>query len=229
VECGRLATSRKVIQILIEIQKAGKNLKNITKSLAGRVSKSRWLRIILLLIAGGILIYLVKSLFLAAFVNGRPISRIALIQELEKQGGQKVLDSLVEKSLILQEANKEGVKISKADIDAEIARIEALLKEQNLSLDEALSMRGETKASLYEQIKLQKTVEALLAQKINVTDEEIKKYFDENIDLFGADAKYEEIKADAGDQLYQQKLNSEYSKWIEELRQKAKIIYLLNF
>jgi len=214
---------------LIKIQKVGKSVKTTTQVITGRFSKSRWLRILLLLIVGGILIYFVKSLFLAAFVNGRPISRIALIQELEKQGGQKVLDSLVEKSLILQEANKEGIRISKADIDAEIARIEALLKEQNLSLDEALSMRGETKASLYEQIKLQKTVEALLAQKIKVTDEEIKKYFDENIDLFGADAKFEDVMAEAGDQLYQQKLNSEYAQWIGELKQKAKIIYLLNF
>ena len=229
MECGRLATGRKVIQILIKIQKVGKSVKTTTQVITGRFSKSRWLRILLLLIVGGILIYFVKSLFLAAFVNGRPISRIALIQELEKQGGQKVLDSLVEKSLILQEANKEGIRISKADIDAEIARIEALLKEQNLSLDEALSMRGETKAGLYEQIKLQKTVEALLAKKISVTDEEIRKYFDENIDLFGADAKFEDVMAEAGDQLYQQKLNSEYAQWIGELKQKAKIIYLLNF
>lgn len=214
---------------MINTQKVVKNLKSATKALTDRVSKSRWLRILLLLIAGGILIYLVKSIFIAAFVNGRPISRIALIQELEKQGGQKVLDSLVEKSLILQEASKEGIKISKDDIDAEISRIEALLKDQNLSLEEALSMRGETRASLSEQIKLQKTVEALLAQKISVTDEEVRKYFDENVDLFGAEAKFEDVKTDAGDQLYQQKLNSEYSKWIEELRQKAKIIYLLNF
>ena len=214
---------------MIKIQKVGKSVKTTTQVITGRFSKSRWLRILLLLIVGGILIYFVKSLFLAAFVNGRPISRIALIQELEKQGGQKVLDSLVEKSLILQEANKEGIRISKADIDAEIARIEALLKEQNLSLDEALSMRGETKAGLYEQIKLQKTVEALLAKKISVTDEEIRKYFDENIDLFGADAKFEDVMAEAGDQLYQQKLNSEYAQWIGELKQKAKIIYLLNF
>ena len=214
---------------MIKIQKVGKNLQSATKVLTEKVSKSRWLRIILLLIAGGVLIYLVKSLFIAAFVNGRPVSRIALIQELEKQGGQKVLDSLIEKSLILQEANKEGIKVSKADIDAEIARIEALLKEQNLSLDEALSMRGETMASLSEQIKLQKTVEALLAQKISVTDDEVRKYFDENVDLFGAEADFEDVKADAGDQLYQQKLNSEYSQWIEELRSKAKILYLLKF
>ena len=212
---------------MIKIQKVGKNLQSATKALTEKVSKSRWLRIILLLIAGGVLIYLVKSLFIAAFVNGRPVSRIALIQELEKQGGQKVLDSLIEKSLILQEANKEGIKVSKADIDAEIARIEALLKEQNLSLEDALSMRGESRASLSEQIKLQKTVEALLAQKI--TDDEVRKYFDENVDLFGAEADFEDVKADAGDQLYQQKLNSEYSQWIEELRSKAKILYLLKF
>lgn len=214
---------------MIKLEKINRGLKSTTRTLKERFSKSRWLRILLLLIIGGLLLYLVKSLFVAAMVNGRPISRITLIKELEKQGGQKVLDSLIEKSLISQEAGKQGVKVEKEEIEAEITRIEALLKDQNLSLDEALSMRGETRASLYEQIKLQKTVEALLSSKINISEEESRSYFDTNKDIFGEDAKFEDVQTEVKDQLYQQKLNNEYSKWIEELRQKAKIIYLLNF
>lgn len=205
------------------------SIKTTTKALAAKISKSRWARIFLVtsILAG--LLFLAKSIFLAALVNGRPISRLALTSELERQGGQKVLDSLIEKSLIFQEGGRAGVKIDKVVVEAEISRIEGLLKEQNLTLDEALSMRGETRASLSEQVRLQKTVEALLAQKINITEEEIKDYFDNNKDIFGANAKFEHVKSDVKDQLYQQKLNSEYSKWIEELKAKAKILYLLKF
>ena len=40
----------------------------------------------------------------------------------------------------------------------EISRIEDILTEQNLTLDAALEARGETKASLIEQIRLQKII-----------------------------------------------------------------------
>ena len=214
---------------MIKITKITESINSFTKALAARVSKSRWARILLALLIIAVLLFLGKTLFLAALVNGRPISRISLIKELEKQGGQNVLDQLVEKSLVSQEASRQGVKIDREAVEGEITRIEALLKEQNLSLDEALSMRGETKAGLYEQIELQKKVEALLAQKINLSEEEVQNYFDQNKDLFGENAQFADVKDSVRDQLYQQKLNAEYSSWIEGLRSKAKIIYLLKF
>ena len=215
--------------IISIITKISKSIKSTAKALSFRVSKSRWPRILLALLIIGLLLFLAKSLFLAALVNGRPISRISLVKELEKQGGQKVLDSLIEKSLIFQEGARAGVKIDKEVVDQEISRIETLLKEQKLTLDEALSMRGETRTSLSEQVRLQKTVEALLAQKINISEEETKAYFDNNKEIFGTNAKFEDVKSNVKDQLYQQKLNGEYSKWIEGLKTKARIIYLLKF
>ena len=50
--------------------------------------------------------FFLKGLFIAAVVNGEPISRITIISELEKQGGKQILSSLVNKILILQEAKK---------------------------------------------------------------------------------------------------------------------------
>lgn len=229
VECGRLGLEGKVIRILIKLGIFLKKIKFSTGGLKNYVLKTRWARILLITVSLAVLIYIAKLIFLAALVNGRPISRLTVTRELEKQGGQEVLDSLIEKSLIFQEGKKSGVKIDKTAIDEEISRIEGLLKEQNLTLDEALSMRGETRESLSKQIKLQKTVEALLAEKIKVTEQEIKDYFDNNKDSFGENAKLEDVRSDVNSQLYQQKLNAEYSKWIEELRSKAKILYLLKF
>lgn len=214
---------------MIKLRKLANSAKTGLKTLGSKVRGKRWLRGLLILIVAGLLLFLVKTLFIAAFVNGWPVSRIAVIKELEKQGGKNVLDQLIEKALISQEANSKGIRIEKAVVDTEVTRIEALLKEQNLSLDEALTMRGETRASLYSQIELQKKVEELLKDKITVTDGEVEAYFKENTDLFAENAKFEEVKDSAKDQLYQQKLNEVYSSWIEELRAKADIVYLLKF
>jgi len=46
--------------------------------------------IVILLIAA----FQLKGLFIAAMVNGEPISRLTIIKELEKQGGKQALSSL---------------------------------------------------------------------------------------------------------------------------------------
>ena len=189
----------------------------------------RKLVVVIAALAVLVILFLGKSLVIAAFVNGRPISRFSVIKQLESQGGGEVLDNLIEKSLISQEAGKQGVKISTEAVDEEISRIEDILTEQNLTLDAALEARGETKASLIEQIRLQKIIEAILGDKITVSEDEEKAYFEENKDLYGEETKFEEVKDSIGEQLFQNKLSEEYTKWIEELRSKANIVYLLKY
>src|SRR5688572_16109970 len=48
-------------------------------------------------------LYFLRGVFVAATVNGKPISRLALVKELEKQNGKETLNSLVTKELIFQE------------------------------------------------------------------------------------------------------------------------------
>ena len=182
---------------------------------------------IIILIA--ILLALTKSLFVAALVNGWPVSRIAVIKALEKQGGSDVLNTLVERSLIFQEAGRLGVKISDDVINTQITSIEEILKGQSLTLEEALAARGQTKKDLIDQIRIQKTVEAILSQKINISEEDTAKYFEENKALLDEGAVLEDVKEDIRGQLFQQKLNDEYRKWVEELKAKSKILYFVNF
>lgn len=174
-------------------------------------------------------LFLARFVLLAAFVNGTPISRIKLIKELEKQGGKDVLSSLIERSLIFQEAKRLGVKVPDDVVQTQIKSIEEIIKGQNLTLNDALAARGQNRADLVEQITIQKTVEAILGQKINISDEDISKYFKENKELLPKDSKLEDAKEDIRKQLFQQKLNEEYTKWIEELKGKAKILYFVNF
>lgn len=173
--------------------------------------------------------YLGKGLFVAALVNGMPISRLTVVKELEKQGGSQTLDNLVVKSLIFQEARKKGVEVSQGEIDSELSRLEQIVKEQGMSLDEALSLQNQSKSDLIEQIKIQKTVEKILADKIVVTDEEVKDYFEKNTDLYDKGAKLEDVSGDIKNQLAQTKLSSAYQSWITDLKANASINYFVNF
>jgi foldase protein PrsA len=186
-------------------------------------------KIILIVVLIGGILYLSRSLFVAALVNGKPITRYSLVRDLEAQGGKATLNNLIEKSLIFQEAAKASVKVDTATVDGEIKKIEDNLKTQNLTLDEALTARGLTRDSLSEQIKIQKTVEGLLSSKISTTDDEIKTYFDQNKTLFDKAAKLDDVKEQIKEQLITQKLSAEYQKWIADLKAKAKINYFVNF
>lgn len=170
-------------------------------------------------------LYLGRSLIFAAWVGNRPVFRFSLIRELEKQGGGSVLDSLIEKSLINQAAKKANVSISDDTVNLELINIEELVKKQGISLEEALAARGQTKKDLLEQIKLQKVIEQILKDKIVVTDEEIKEYYDTNKIKEVFDTAKEGIK----NSLIQSKLQTEYTKWITELKEKAKIFYFVKY
>ena len=202
-------------------------LKGISKKLSK--SSKRNIRIALLIILAGALGYLAKPLIFAASVNGRFITRIELIRELEKQGGADVLDNLITKALIFQEGKNRGIGVTEDEVNTEITRIEGVVSAQGTSLDEALMLQGQTRGDFLEQIKLQKTVEKLLAEKIVVTDEEVKKYYDENKQLFGEDSKFEDVSDKVKSQLMQEKLSGEYQSWIAELRKNAKLNYFVNF
>jgi H2-forming N5,N10-methylenetetrahydromethanopterin dehydrogenase-like enzyme len=201
-----------------------KILKKITK-----IKIPRYVRPTVIVILIILFLYLCRSLFFAAWVNGRPVSRLSLIKQLEKQGGKTVLDNLIEQALINDEARKNKIKIKTESVDAELKRIEDLVKAQGISLEEALSFRSQTKADLIEQIKTQKIIEEILGRKISVSEEEIRAFFEKNKTLYEKGSNLETLKEQIKTQIFQQKLSEEYQKWIEELKVKAKIFYFLKF
>lgn len=173
--------------------------------------------------------FFLKGLFIAALVNGQPISRFSIIQQLEKQGGQQALAALVNQTLISQEAEKKNVQVTQKEIDDGTQEIEDALKKQGQNLDTALATQGMTREDFREQIKLRKLVEKLLADKTKVTDKEVSDYIEKNKETLPADMKEEELKKNVKEQLEQEKLASESQKWIEELNKNAKINYFINY
>lgn len=199
--------------------------KKISKILKVFTKKRTITALVVILVLAGL--YFSRSLIFAAWVNGKPVYRYTLVRELEKQGGKQVLDGLIEKSLVDSEAKKNNVAISKEEITNEIKNIETTVSAQGISLDEALSLRGMSRADLEGQIKTQLTVEKILSSKITITDAELKDYFNSNKTLFGQNPVFDKVKDQVQAQLFQQKLSTEYSTWITELKTKAKILYFI--
>ncbi|OGM20187.1 hypothetical protein A2714_01145 [Candidatus Woesebacteria bacterium RIFCSPHIGHO2_01_FULL_38_9] len=202
------------------------------KSLVSDIRKnkrSRYIYIGLALLLTASLLYLGRSLFVAALVSGRPITRLSLVKSLEKQGGKQALDNLITKELISQETKKEGVSVTNDQVQEEIKRIEGLVTEQGSTLDAALALQGQTRKDLEENIKIQKSVEKLLEEELQVTEDEIKAYFEQNKTFYGEGAKIENLQEDIREQIKSEKFNQAFESWVEKLRSESKIIYFVDF
>ncbi len=193
--------------------------------------KRRWLAVLLILIllAVGGLIYYYRGQFIVATINGQPITRLEVITELEKQGGKRVLDNLITKILILQEAKKQNVTVSDEEVDQEYKKIEESSASQGQSLDQILALQGMTKDQLREQIKIRKIVEKIAGKDVEVSDEEIKDYLEKNKDLLPKGTDENTLKEQVKEQLKQQKMNEKMQSWVESLHSGAKINYLRQY
>lgn len=174
------------------------------------------------------ILYFLKGIFFAAFVNGQPISRISVIRDLERQGGAQALDSLISQTLISQEAKKQNVNISKEEIDTIISEIEANLGSQG-GLNQALASEGMTRNDLVNQIRIQQLAKKMLADKISVTQDEVNQYIETNKEILPEGTTPDELNKMAKSQLEQQKLSTEIQSWLTDLKQKANINYFVKY
>jgi foldase protein PrsA len=183
-----------------------------------------YIALVVLLVVAGTL-YLLRGQFLAAMVDGIPITRFAVLQQLENQSGQQILDQLVNESLIAQEAKEQDINIPKTDIDAEIEEIQNNLESQGQSLEELLAFQGMTMEDLQDRIDTQLTLEKLLGDRVTVEQEEIDEFIEQSSEQIPEDMSAEEIEQLARDQLVQSKLQTEIQKYLEELKESADIEY----
>src|SRR3990167_10320737 len=93
-------------------------------------------------------LFFAKGFFVAATVNGSPVSRLSVIKELEKQGGKQALEAIINKKLIETELNKQKVTVTKEEVDAEIDKIKSQVISQGGTLEMALAQQGMTEEKL---------------------------------------------------------------------------------
>ena len=127
----------------------------------------------------------------AASVNGEKITKEELNTKLTEMYGPDILDSLITNKVIEMEAAKKKVKVTGNEIDEELAKLQesyggeeafaAALEQNQMSMDK-----------IREDIEVYLLAEKMIGASIDVSEEEMKTYFEENKDSF--DQK-EQVKA----------------------------------
>jgi len=184
---------------------------------------------VIALLAIAAIVYFGRGLVVAAVVNNKPIFRLDLIRNLEKSQGSALLQQKVKETLIFQEAKRRNIEISPEEIDEEIKKLEEEIKTQGQDLNQLLAQQGMVRDDLYQQYRLKIVVEKIITPDINVSDEDISKYFDENKSYYPEDTKLDGVKEEIKDTITQQQLSEKFASWLEELESKAKIYYFADY
>jgi hypothetical protein len=185
---------------------------------------------------GGIVLATAVILALAAFgvyqwrrptpavatVNGATISRKQYDTAVARGDGQQILDGLVSRQLVQQDAAKHKVSVTNEEIDAKLKDTKSQFP-SDADYQRALTSQHLTELDLRDSIRLQLLVEKLTADKTGVSDDEIQQFFDQNKDTQFAGKSLTDVKDQIKSQLTDQKQQDAVQSYIDDLRRKAKI------
>lgn len=181
--------------------------------------KKFWLTI---LVIGVLLLAVVKkNLFIAAVVNGQPISNLELQMRLNQQFKTQTLAQMVNEKLLRQEASKKGAVVTQPELDSKVKEIESQYGGTD-GFNAILSQQGMTRADFLSQTNLQLIVEKLYSSEASPSNTDIDKFIADNKDLPEATepAKFRET---ATKQIFQTNLAKVFNEKFQALKQAAKI------
>ncbi len=97
---------------------------------------------------------------------------------------RELLDKMIEQKLFEQEAEKRGITVSEAELDASIEGVRQRYNLNDEQMADVLKKQGLTPEGFREQWRVQtlgnKLLESQLKNKIVVTDDEIRRYYERN-------------------------------------------------
>ncbi len=199
------------------------SINNLLDKFSGykNLRSSKKFYIILVIIGLLLLAVLKKNWFIAAMVNGSPLSNLELQMRLNRDFRSQTLTQMINEKIILDEALKNHVAVTEADVNKKISEIETSLGGAQ-TLNAMLAQQGQTRTSIRQQIKLQLTIEKLYANDATVSAEEVTKFIEQNKNQLRATDSAGQEK-EAYDNLKNQKLTQIFSQKFQDLKTKAKI------
>lgn len=218
----RKATTAVVEELTEKIAEKQQEIKTAKKNNLGFIIKL----LLIILVGSGVFLLAqkYKGVVIAGVINNHPVSRLELNSRLMNRYGKTALDEIVTEQLLYEQAAKNGITVSDKEIQDEVTANETQFggKEQLMEMAKQAGI-NDTK-QLNEFFKLKLTIKKLQDKlfKAEVTEEEIKKYYDENKQYLG-NKKLDEIKKDITDQLMQQKVQQQFTEWFGNIRKEAKV------
>jgi len=202
----------------------GGKLNNILNNLSGNLMNLKSSKKLYLgLIISGVLLLAIykKNWFVAALVNGSPISNLELQTKLNAQFKTQILTQMINEKIIMDEARKGSAIPTEEEVNQKIKELETQVGGAE-TLDMLLSQQGQSRSSLKDQVRVQLAISKLYINEATVSAEEVATFIATNKEqLKATDSAAQEIEAT--DALKQQKLSEIFTQKFQDLRSKAKI------
>lgn len=126
-----------------------------------------------------------------AKINNETITKEELYNFMVSQNGSQVLDYLISEKIVEMEAKANNITVTKEEIDKEIEKA----AEQYGGIEvfqQTLAMYGYSMDVIRKDVEKSLIIEKLLADRVEITEEEMRQYFEENKELFDEE---EQIRA----------------------------------
>ena len=167
-------------------------------------------------------LFLASQMWVVAWVDNKPVTKFELYSLLEKRDQGKTAEELVVQKLLMSEGQKQKQTVSDSEIEAEIKKVE---EQQGgaAELDQILQVNQTTREEFRKLVELQLVKQKLFGKDINITDEDVTKYIEENKAMLPPAALENPESSEAAklregvkEQLKQMKINESFNTWLEE-------------
>ncbi len=118
-----------------------------------------------------------------ATVNGEAITDEALWWYMEQTVGGRLLDEMILRTLLTEEAEKQGVKVGTPEVDEAIAAMKADYASEE-AFERWLHESGQTMKGLRLQVQQELLVQKLLEKRVGLTEEGIREYYEAHPEEF---------------------------------------------
>jgi foldase protein PrsA len=126
-----------------------------------------------------------------AKVDGETISKDELFDVMAEQYGASTVEQLIADKIVASEAKKEKITISDEELNEEVDKLKESYGGEE-AFNQVLESNNTTVDVLKEDLKNYLTMRKLIEPQIEISDEELQTYFDENKDSLG---EAEQVKA----------------------------------
>ncbi len=126
-----------------------------------------------------------------AKIGSETITSTQLRSELEKVGGKSVLGRMIDQEVIRQAAKKQNLTVSDQDVQEELNNFKQQFPSED-AFNQALANEGMTMEEFKSQVKDRLLLDKLATKDVQVSQEDIKKYYEEHGKEF---AEPEQVRA----------------------------------
>ncbi|RBW67658.1 peptidyl-prolyl cis-trans isomerase [Bacillus taeanensis] len=123
----------------------------------------------------------------AVYVGEKPILEQDWIAVLKNRYGQLVMEEMINKEVVFQLAEQEGIKVSDEEIQQYLVLFGGMAGEDMTEQEQSPSLNQD---QLYENIRYSILLEELVTRDVVIKEEELQRFYEENQSLFTNETLY---------------------------------------